>query len=134
VNELYSALFSWAVTLSGYPAPATMPVIEYVPHARLEQMMCKSQHCDVLGVYPPGETIYLDDKLDPQDNTVAASIVVHEMVHYLQSKSGRYDGKSDCHTVMQLEREAYSVQSKYLTAYGVYYPVAVFSPGCGPVQ
>ena len=62
-----------------------------------------------------------------RDNLFASSILLHEMAHFLQQESGRYDKKYTCEKAMELEREAYGAQGEYLTRYGVYRLVYVES-------
>lgn len=123
MNELYAVLMSWAVTLSGYGAPATQAEVVAVPASYLVQHACGGQPCKVLGWFPPGNTMYLDERLDPRNDLFAASVLVHEMVHYLQYESGRYAKDRSCEEVIRLEREAYAVQREFLLRYGVYRPV-----------
>jgi hypothetical protein len=124
MDELYAILMSWAVTLSGYPAPAQMPEIVKVPHSYLVQAACNGRECKVMGWFPPGKTIYLDERLDPQNNLHASSVVVHEMVHYLQHLA-RGEQPHECANSIAMEREAYQVQRDYIVRYGVYQPVGV---------
>ena len=122
MNELIAILMSWAVTLSGYSPPAAMPQILAVSPTYLQTAACNGGPCKVMGWFPPGNTIYLDQRLDPYDNLLASSVVVHEMVHYLQYlKAGGLPPA--CEDVIALEREAYGVQREYLLRYGVYQPV-----------
>ena len=65
----------------------------------------------------------LNDGSDPR-STLAASIVVHEFVHYLQA-ANRGFAAYDCDESLQLEREAYQAQSAYLVSYGRYMPIGV---------
>jgi hypothetical protein len=126
MNELYAVLLSWAVTLSGYPMPERPADVAKVSHAYLVDQACNGRECKVMGWFPPGHTIYVDDRLNPKDNLLAASIVVHEMVHHLQHEAGRIDpAKWSCANAIQLEREAYSIQREFLLRYGVYQPVGV---------
>jgi hypothetical protein len=126
MDELYAIFLSWAVTITGYPAPDHKPTIVLVPHSYLEQVACKGQHCKVVGWFPPGEKIYLDERLDAKDDLFASSIVVHEMVHYLQHRSGKFGGVPySCRDSLAMEREAYQAQREYLLRYGVYYPVGI---------
>lgn len=126
MNDLLAALMSWAVTLSGYPAPDHLPDVVLVSHAELVHWACADHECKVLGWFPPGEKIYLDQRLEPLDSTYSSAVVVHEMVHYLQQRSGHFeharDG-SDCEGVMQMEHEAYQAQRDFFVRYGVYQPV-----------
>lgn len=130
--DLYAALLSWAVTLSGYPAPAEPPVVVTQPHAFFVQQACNGQPCKVLGWYAGGKNVYIDEKLDPQNNLFASSIVVHEMVHYLQGVARGDDALRDgaafheapsCEQSVQWEHEAYAVQREYILRYGAYLPV-----------
>lgn len=125
MNELYAILMSWAVLLSGHPAPVNMPEMVQVPHAYLVKAACRGQECKVMGWFPPGNTIYLDERLDPDDSLYAASVVVHEMVHYLQYEARGGQGFIDCESTIQLERQAYQAQRDFLLRYGVYQPVGV---------
>lgn len=132
MHELYAILMSWAVTLSGLPAPQRMPEIVRVPHAELVKAACNGRECKVMGWFPPGQTIYLDERLDPAENLLASSVVVHEMVHYLQHRAEARELALDCPSTIALERQAYGVQREYLLRYGVYQPVGVsmHSVGC----
>ena len=126
MNDLLAALMSWAVTLSGYPAPDHLPEVVLVSHAELVHAACADRECKVQGWFPPGERIYLDQRLAPLDSTYSSAVVVHEMVHYLQQRSGHVthaDGIADCDQVMAMEHEAYQAQRDFFTRYGDYLPV-----------
>lgn len=132
MSDLYAALLSWAITLSGYPAPAEPPVVVAKPHAFFVDQACHGQECKVLGWYAGGRNVYIDETLDPQNNLFASSILVHEMVHYLQGvargdealKGGvAFTVQPSCKQSIQWEREAYSVQREYILRYGAYLPV-----------
>jgi hypothetical protein len=127
MNDLLQVLLSWAVVISGYPAPAQQPEVVRVPHAFMVEHACNARECRVLGWYAGGRAIYIDERLDPQNDLFHSSIVVHEMVHYLQHEAGVLTKVSDCKQALLFEREAYSVQSMYLTRYGMYRPVGAAS-------
>jgi hypothetical protein len=132
MDELFVILMSWAVTLSGHPAPANMPEVTRVPHSYLTQAACGGRECKVMGWFPPGSTIYVDERLDPQNNLLASSVIVHEMVHYLQHEAHDPAKPFDCESTIALEREAYQVQRDFLMRYGVYQPVgaSMHQVGC----
>lgn len=132
MTDLYTILLSWAVTLSGYPAPATPPEVVSKPHAFFVEHACKGQPCKVLGWYAGGRNVYIDEKLDPQNNLFASSIVVHEMVHYLQGVErgddalqfgAAFSTAPSCAQVVHWEHQAYAVQREYILRYGAYLPV-----------
>ncbi len=124
MNELYAVLLSWAVTLAGYPAPDVPAEVVMVKHEVLVREACGGRECKVLGWFPPGSRVYLDERLRPAEDLFSSSIVVHEMVHYLQYQSGRFD-RFSCARSIELEREAYAIQREFLVRYGVYQPVGI---------
>jgi hypothetical protein len=132
MSDLYVTLLSWAVTLSGYPAPADAPIVVTKPHAFFVENACNHRECKVLGWYSGGRNLYIDQTLDPEDDLLASSIVVHEMVHYLQAvKRGdaslaagaAFDSTPSCRQFVHWEFEAYAVQREYILRYGAYLPV-----------
>lgn len=123
MEELYAVLMSWAITLTGYQVPAQPPEVVTVPSSYLIQAACGGEQCKVLGWFPPGRRIYLDERLDPKDNLFASSVVVHEMVHYLQQEAGKFGDARSCENALAMEREAYAAQREFLLRYGVYRPV-----------
>ena len=122
-SSLHSALLSWAVVLSGLPPPARAPRVARLPHAFFVRHACRGHECAVLGWFPAGDVVYLDQRLDPEHNLLAASIEVHEMEHYLQYQAAGGTVDFSCAHSVELERQAYGVQREFLTRYGVYHPV-----------
>ena len=134
MTDLYATLLSWAVTLSGYPAPAEPPVVVAKPHAFFVEQACHGQECKVLGWYAGGKNLYVDETLDAENNLFASSVVVHEMVHYLQGVArgddvlrggAAFSVPPSCGQVVHWEREAYGVQREYILRYGAYLPIGV---------
>lgn len=134
MDELFAVLLSWAVTLSGYPAPAQPPEVVKVPHSFFVENACAGQECKVYGWYAGGRELYVDERMDAKNNLLAASVVVHEMVHYLQgisrnggvpSKGAAFGERNVCSDAIDMEREAYGAQREFLLRYGVYQPVGV---------
>ncbi|MGA2549757.1 MAG: hypothetical protein ABSF50_06375 [Burkholderiaceae bacterium] len=145
MDELFAALLSWAVTLSGYPTPAQQPEVVSVPHAFFVEQACGGHECRVYGWYAGGRKLYLDERMDPQNDLLASSVVVHEMVHYLQglarnggvpARGAAFGERMSCPDAIADEREAYGVQKEYLLRYGVYQPVGIsmLNVGCSPDQ
>jgi hypothetical protein len=139
-DDLLAVLLSWAVTLSGYPAPSQPPEVVKVPHAFFVTNACGGRECKVYGWYAGGKKIYLDERMDPQAQLLASSVVVHEMVHYLQglsrnggvpAKGAAYGELLSCTDAVAMEREAYGVQREFLHRYGVYQPVGLSMLGVG---
>ncbi len=145
MSDLYATLLSWAVTLSGYPAPAEAPEVVTAPHAFFVQNACNQHECKVLGWYAGGRRLYIDEALDPENNLFASSIVVHEMVHYLQALArggaslaggAAFDNTPSCRQFVHWEFEAYAVQREYIMRYGAYLPVggAMRDAHCEPEE
>jgi len=134
MDALYVALFSWAVSLSGHPVPAEAPVVIRVPHEFFVENACAGRECRVYGWYAGGREVYVDEVMDPENSVLAASVVVHEMVHYLQgtarnggfpARGAAYGELPDCTAAIDMELEAYRVQREYITQHGLYQPVGL---------
>lgn len=118
LESLLPILLSWAVHFSHYPMPAQLPAVSFVPHAFFVERVCGGRECNAVGWYNDERVLYLDEKYRDADDSFATSLVVHELTHYLQHLSGRYDSHS-CTDSLFREREAYAVQNEYLvTAQG----------------
>jgi hypothetical protein len=136
-DELFAGLMSWAVRLSSYPAPDKLPTVEFVPQAFFDDQACHGKHCHVWGWYPNTgqDVVYVHEELRPlladdsnPRSLLAASVVVHEFAHYLQAASRGFAPYS-CEQALELEREAYKLQSAYIVSYGRYLPVGVSMHG-----
>src|SRR5690606_23890487 len=113
LSEVVAQLLIVAQAMTGYAPPASPPEVIFLPHAALERAACRSP-CEVLGWYPYGDAIYLDDRLDPVGDVTARGILLHELVHYLQQSAGAFSTEADCAAWMRREREAYLVQARWL--------------------
>ena len=118
MNTLMAILFSYAMILSKMHSDEEPELVIKPKSFFVEQACFGNKNCAVYGWYPKeGNKIYISEDLD-LDNKIADSIVIHEIVHYLQNKNGKYVDKS-CESMIQLELEAYSVQKQYLYEEGV---------------
>lgn len=115
VSKLVAELLVAIQALSGYGAPAAAARVEFVPHERLEQEAC-GRPCEIYGWFPPGRTVYLDDRLDPLADPAARSILLHELVHFLQQEAGTFPPPGDCQTWLDREWQAYDIQIRWLAA------------------
>ena len=106
-------LLSWAVHLSQYSAPEQPPAVHFEPHSFFVEHVCGGKECRAVGWYNDQGIIYIDEKYQHEDSRFAASLLVHEMVHYLQHLSGNYDSHS-CEDSVAREREAYYIQNEYI--------------------
>jgi hypothetical protein len=112
--HLLAVLLSWTVSLSSYTHPGEAPEIIFKPHSYFVDIACQgNEKCDAVAWYNNQGTIFLDDRLKGNTDAFTRSVVVHELVHYLQDISGKYP-EMDCNLYSEREREAYSIQRQYL--------------------
>ncbi len=113
-THLLKVLLSWAVSLSQYDHPNTLPNLEYRNHDFFVETVCKDmKKCPVAAWYDNKGTIYLDERLKGHQDPETRSLIVHEIIHYLQDLSGKYKDQT-CDDYVYREREAYAIQRKYL--------------------
>lgn len=115
--ELLPALMTALDQLSKYRKPATLPQLRRLPHAELQQRVCGGP-CSALALYRPGEGIYLDERLKPETNIFDRSVVLHELVHYVQDLSDAHGGMRPCSRWYHREQEAYAIQKNFLVIVG----------------
>jgi hypothetical protein len=112
--KLLAVLLSWTVNLSSYPHPGVAPELSYKPHQFFVDVACAgNEKCKAVAWYNNKNTIFLDDRIKGNTDANTRSVVVHELVHYLQDLSGKYE-EMNCDLHAKREREAYSVQRQYL--------------------
>lgn len=111
--ELMPALVSALDQLSKYHRPVALPEVIRVPHERIEAMVCNAK-CAALAAYRPGEGIYLDERLKPETELFDRSILLHELVHYVQDLSDEHGDMRPCQRWYQREQEAYAIQKIFL--------------------
>ena len=112
-TDAIAALMSWAVMLSHYPSPTHLPVIEYARHQFFVEHACGGKKCGAIGWYDNQGTIYIDERLKAQDTVSTRGLIVHEMVHYLQDLSGKFD-PTGCRDSRLREQEAYAIQREFI--------------------
>jgi hypothetical protein len=115
--ELVPSLLSAIDQLSKYPRPAFAPEIFRVPHERLEELACTSK-CGVQATYQPGEGIFLDERLKPETNLFDRSVLLHELVHYVQELNHERGDARPCERWYYREVEAYAIQKSFLMLVG----------------
>lgn len=93
------------------------PRIVVVEPAVLQQKACGGP-CKVIAWFGPDAKIYLDRRIDPENNIMARSILLHELVHHFQYRLTGHmaDG---CDQWLARERQAYEVQARWLFEQGV---------------
>lgn len=113
LEAILPVLLSWAVHLSGYPSPDHPPAISFEPHSFFVEHVCGGRECTAVGWYNDEDIIYIDERYRGDVGTFASSLLVHELTHFLQHRSGKFDSHS-CEDSVVREREAYNVQNHYI--------------------
>lgn len=113
IQTVLPVLLSWVVHLSNYPMPDQLPTVQYEPHAFFVENVCGGRECTAVGWYNDQGVIYIDEKYRGHEGTFSSSLLAHELTHYLQHQSGRFDSLS-CEDSIAREREAYSVQNEFI--------------------
>ena len=136
MKAIVAGLLAWLGTHSTYPPADETPAIALVPHSYIEELACGAR-CDVLGVYPDGNLVYVDSALKPETNICARSVILHELVHYLQDRNERFINLPPVIRWHVREVEAYAFQRQYLHENGIkaaeqprLYLGAVMGPAC----
>jgi hypothetical protein len=113
LDNFLPILLSWASYQSGYPVPPDLPQVNFVEHSCFVEKACGGSECTVVGWYNDADIVYIDLRYRRSEGGFAASLIVHELTHFLQHKSGAYEALS-CDDSVAREREAYYVQNRYL--------------------
>jgi hypothetical protein len=117
LTSTVAGLLAWIGAHTSYALPNDKPAVALVPHAYLEQLAC-GEKCPALGVYPDGNVIYIDDALQIDTNVCAKSVLLHELVHFLQHRDDRFVNLPPEIRSYAREHEAYTVQQQYLAENG----------------
>ena len=94
IQTVLPVLLSWASHLSGYPVPDQPPTVRFEPHGFFVEHVCSGRECNAVGWYNDRRVIYIDEKYRDDDDGFASSLLVHELTHYLQHQSGKFDSHS----------------------------------------
>jgi hypothetical protein len=114
LSALVSDLFVVIHALSGYPPPSVPPEIQLVSQSVMQAEICGAP-CPIRAYYHPTRGVFIDETLDVANDPFARSILLHELVHYVQAASGRFDSTLDpCVRYNAAEAEAYMIQNHYL--------------------
>jgi hypothetical protein len=111
MNEWIVYVMTWAAQLSGYPFPDELPEVRLESEAWFSHRACEDRTpCPIFGLYEDADVVFLREDLN---DSAKDHVAVHEFVHYLQHRSGRFDLKS-CVDSDKREREAFRVQTRFV--------------------
>ena len=112
-RELLRELTLEAVSITGLAMPKALPPVVLADKETVARYACAGK-CRAAGAYHPRYGVALDRSLDPLNDDLARSILLHELVHYLQYENQLYADKTDCARWFKREEHAYSAQQQYL--------------------
>lgn len=118
MEDLLPELMKAIDNLSKYSIPDQLPTVHRVPHQRIEELNCGGGKCAALAAYRPGEGIYIDEVLKPETDIFARSVLLHELVHYVQDLSRELASAEPCDRWVRREQEAYAIQKRFLMIVG----------------
>jgi len=130
--ELTRHLLRTATRFSKYRMPAALPMVSRMSRSDLDLLACAegAPKCGVSAMYEPSRGIMIAEELQPESNLFHRSILLHEMVHYLQEVGHELSASAACERWYQRELEAYSIQKQYLAS--VHSPARVAYSGARP--
>jgi hypothetical protein len=115
MEDLLPSLMEAIDRLSKYTIPDSLPSVHRVPHEKIEELACGGEKCAVLAAYDSGEGIYIDESLKPETDVFARSVLLHELVHYVQDISNEMVSAEPCQRWSRREQQAYAIQMRFLS-------------------
>jgi len=104
------------------------PEIRVIPQSELARKACDGQACEVYGWFSnTDKLVYLADNQDFVNNPHARSILLHELVHYVQDQMKAPTMVNDCLTWKARELQAYDIQYEWLRRHRVRAPTPSFN-------
>jgi len=141
--EWTQRLLTTAALLGHYAVPNPPPAVTRLSQQELAARACGGT-CHARGAYIPGQGVLLLDTLDIDGDPQDRSVLLHELVHYLQDRYGRFAREPACGRYADRELEAYSIQDAYLSRYNAgvghagdpanWMPLACFGRGADTEQ
>jgi len=110
------AMLDQAKLLMNYQGSISLPVVIPKTEKQLRQIFCPGEECSVSAIYSGG-TVYYDDQINYKHNIVDRSIIIHELIHHIQAS--KYGVTRECDMWYFKERQAYTLQAKYLRSRGI---------------
>lgn len=113
-------LLTFAVKHTGRRNPGIIPPIRFFSTLRLSQIVHGHIFSTCAGAYlsPPLDEIWLSEDLYGRDDLRTQSVLLHELVHFLQSQEMNMNGLS-LYETHAIEVEAYTTQLDWCVAKGV---------------
>jgi hypothetical protein len=115
LSSLLTEIFLTIKLLSGYPVPEQYPEVHFVSLKALQDVACPGRNCKVRALYRPDTGVMINETLDVEHEIYPRSVLMHELVHYLQHLHKKFEEETRlCQRWQSKEIEAYEIQHKYL--------------------
>lgn len=119
MSEIIAGLLLFIQSQVGLFNTIEPPHIEFLQAVEIAELACEQQCGDIKGWTPPGSTVYLNQNLGITQNMFDRSIILHELVHYVQYKYQLTNMATDCLTWKAREAQAYQLQFLWLQEHKV---------------
>ncbi len=115
MSEIIAGLLLFIQSQLGLFNPIEPPHIEFLQAVEIAEIACEQQCGDVKGWTPAlSDTVYLNQDLRITQDIFDRSIILHELVHYVQYKYQLTNMPTDCLTWKAREAQAYQMQFLWL--------------------
>ena len=116
--SLVASLSTTMHVLSGYPLPDKAVEVHAIPQTELNAMVC-DRPCNAQGAFLAGQGVFLAGHLDLSANVRHRAVLLHELVHEAQERTGAFADLPPCERYHRREAEAYGVEHAYLRRFGL---------------
>ena len=118
MKELCLQLLLVGAHYAEYTPPGYCPQISLVPAAEIRRYVCPGRQCPTVGLYIYDKDRLLIQKGRKLSDIRTRSVVLHELVHFLQDVAGE-TRDSSCEATLLRERVAFWAQEEYLRSNGI---------------
>ena len=119
INEIVVALLLQLQQGYGIDQTIPPPRLNFLTTREMTQMACTRPCNCVQGWTPPGHSVYLHEDLSIEDDLHDKSVLLHELVHYIQYRYQLDVMATECQTWKAREARAYQIQIEWLHKYRV---------------
>jgi hypothetical protein len=116
--SLVASLSMTRHVLSGYPLPDKAVEVQAIPQTELNAMVC-DRFCNAQGAFLAGRGVFLASHLDLSADVRHRAVLLHELVHEAQERTGAFADLPPCERYHRREAEAYGVEHAYLRRFGL---------------
>ncbi len=119
LRETVAALVMWLASHTSFAVLETSPQITFIEQAALAERVC-GRPCDIVAwtPYDPPDLVYLSEDMNPVTDICDRAVLLHEIVHLLQQRDGRFADLDAATLKHRREMEALLIQNNFLREHG----------------